>query len=300
MKRSFCVGSEWLYFKVYLGVKSADALLKDLTPYIHAFKEETLIDKWFFIRYRDPHEHLRLRFHCASPSGIFQVVERLHLIFDALLSEDVIWKVQIDTYQRELERYGIATMEASESIFSYDSDLFMNYLMVKPSFSRDQEQLLFSFVAIDGFLDAFLLCDTQKLSLLEKLQEAFKTEFQADKTLKKELDQNYRSIKVKAEECLYNKKLIGFQELNGPIVQRNIKVKCLADSVLNSLEIPLNDFLSSHIHMMLNRQFTSRQRYYELIVYDHLFRFYKTRCYHSKVDSELSLEIEPSLEVSRA
>ncbi|WP_367276800.1 lantibiotic dehydratase C-terminal domain-containing protein [Flavobacterium sp.] len=43
------------------------------------------------------------------------------------------------------------------------------------------------------------------------------------------------------------------------------------------MEIPLFDFLSSHIHMMVNRQFTSRQRQYEFLIYDHLYRFYKTQ-----------------------
>lgn len=290
MKRNFCVGSEWLYFKVYLGVKSADELLKDLMTHIHAFKEEAIIDKWFFIRYRDPHEHLRLRFHCPTSLGTFQVIDRLHFVFDVLLSKDVVWKVQTDTYQRELERYGISTMEVSESFFFYDSDLFLSYLITKSSFLRDREQLLYSFVVIDSFLDAFSLSAVQKFSLLEELQLSFKEEFHADKTLRKELDRNYRELKDDVEVCLTNKKLIGFNELNQKILQRNNKVESIADFVVDSLEIPLNDFLSSHIHMMLNRQFTSRQRYYELIVYDHLYRFYKAKSYLSQPIAKLHLE----------
>jgi hypothetical protein len=42
------------------------------------------------------------------------------------------------------------------------------------------------------------------------------------------------------------------------------------------LQIPLSQFLSSHVHMMINRQYTSKQRKYELVIYDHLYRYYKT------------------------
>ena len=47
--------------------------------------------------------------------------------------------------------------------------------------------------------------------------------------------------------------------------------------IKNQIQIPLNDFLSSHIHMMINRQYTSKQRMYELIIYDHLYRYDKTQ-----------------------
>jgi len=50
-------------------------------------------------------------------------------------------------------------------------------------------------------------------------------------------------------------------------------------SIKNKIEISLHSFLSSHIHMMINRQYTSNQRLYELIIYDHLFRFYKSLNY---------------------
>ncbi|MNG24372.1 hypothetical protein D3C84_1090930 [compost metagenome] len=46
--------------------------------------------------------------------------------------------------------------------------------------------------------------------------------------------------------------------------------------IKEKIQIPLSDFLTSHIHMMINRQYTSKQRMYELLIYDHLYRYYKT------------------------
>jgi hypothetical protein len=50
MKRDFCIGSEWLYYKLYTGVKTADLiLLEKLYSVILELKEKNLIIKWFFI-----------------------------------------------------------------------------------------------------------------------------------------------------------------------------------------------------------------------------------------------------------
>jgi len=42
-------------------------------------------------------------------------------------------------------------------------------------------------------------------------------------------------------------------------------------------ELSTKEEMLAHIDMMVNRQFTSRQRQYELLIYDHLYRFYKTQ-----------------------
>ena len=60
-----------------------------------------------------------------------------------------------------------------------------------------------------------------------------------------------------------------------------VKVKTLKSTkvislIQNNIQIPLSDFLTSHIHIMLNRQFTSKQRMYETLIYDQLHRYYKT------------------------
>jgi len=59
IKRTFIPGDEWLYIKLYTGYKTADTILTEILPeIISKLKDEQLIDKWFFIRYYDPHYHL--------------------------------------------------------------------------------------------------------------------------------------------------------------------------------------------------------------------------------------------------
>lgn len=276
MKRDFCIGSEWLYYKIYTGVKTADlVLLEKLYPVILDLQKEKIISKWFFIRYKDPDEHLRIRFYCEAPENTATVIAKMYPILSILLEENSIWKVQTDTYQREMERYGEKTMLNSEKLFWYDSEMILHYLTVKSSFEKKEMPLLFSFTAIDTFLNSFGVSNSDKLSLMDQLQLAFKKEFDADKSLKKELDQHYRALFQEMQRFLLGKAAEDHPDIFNSINAKNKKYNDLIDSIKGKLQIPLSEFLCSHIHMMLNRQYTSKQRMYELIVYDHLHRYYK-------------------------
>lgn len=280
MKREFSLGSEWLYYKIYCGVKTADFILADfLKEKIEQLLENQLISKWFFIRYNDPDSHIRLRFKITHSENLGQVIAQLHDVFDILQEQNLIWKIQSDTYAREIERYGTTTYEASESIFQADSELVLEYITIKNYFDKETTSLLFSFLSIDHFLTHFELTNEEKLKLLDRLQTSFKIEFQADKNLKKELDKQYRTLENEIESFLNHENKDDFEPIYEAIKAKNEKIKNLIPMIKSSLDADLFSFLSSHIHMMLNRQFTSRQREYELVIYDHLYRYYKMCCF---------------------
>ncbi|MFV8269089.1 thiopeptide-type bacteriocin biosynthesis protein [Flavobacterium sp. GT2N3] len=276
MERDFCIGSEWLYYKIYTGVKTADLILSEkLYPLILDLQKEKIIYKWFFIRYKDPDEHLRIRFYSKTLENTATVIARMYPVLNMLLEQNSIWKVQTDTYQREMERYGVKTMIASEKLFWYDSEMIMNFLMVKSSFKKKETQLLFSFTAIDTFLNSFGLSNSDKLFLMDQLQLAFKKEFNADRSLKKELDKQYRELFMEMQRFLLGIAIDDYPEIFNIIKVKHNKCNEQIDFIKGKLQIPLSDFLMSHIHMMINRQYTSKQRMYELVIYDHLHRYYK-------------------------
>lgn len=280
MKRNFCLGSEWLYYKLYTGAKTADIVLSEkLAPVIAELEANNTIEKWFFIRYNDPDNHLRIRFKCETPEKTSLVISSFYPIFNELMENDVVWKVQTDTYQRELERYGEATMLESETIFCIDSKMILDYISLKPYFENEETQLHFSFFAIDKFLTAFELDSAAKLQLMDGLQQAFKNEFNADKNLRKQFDKHYRSLQHDIELFLSGNAKNDFEDFYLLIQEKQEKIVTLAPSIKKKLEIELNSFLASHIHMMVNRQFTSKQRYYECLIYDHLYRYYKKKVF---------------------
>lgn len=283
MQRDFCLGSEWLYYKIYTGVKTSDyILLEKLKPVILKLEKKKIIQKWFFIRYRDTEEHLRIRFLISDTKHLTRVIKSFYSVFNELLEQNLVWNIQTDTYKREIERYGENTMLDSEFLFWEDSKMILRYIKLKSQFTKQDTPLLFSFYAIDSFLNSFKLSDMEKLSLMDNLQTSFKIEFETDKEQKKEMSKRYQSLYPQINDFLSTTSNDNLKEISKII---NKKSKNIAEKTLEiktKIEIPLESFLASHIHMMINRQYTSKQRMYELIIYDHLFRFYKSKNYRKQ------------------
>ena len=278
IQRSFCLGSEWLYYKIYCGAVTADNILIEfLYPIIKELKNSNHINCWFFIRYSDPHQHIRLRLQCKSDVALNTVVLKFSSVLDNLLQSDIVWKIQADTYERELERYGNLAIIETEKLFQLDSDMVCGYLASKSSFERPELQLLFSFVAINSFLDTFSVTLQEKHVLMEDLYSEYTREFDAGKLVKKQLDQHYRQLKTDAEIFLSGQAEKQFPLIFALVSKKEKQSRRLASSINKKIQIPNIPFLKSHVHMMMNRQYNSAQRHYEYIIYDHLYKYYKAQ-----------------------
>lgn len=280
MQKDFCLGSEWLYYKIYTGVRTADfILLERLNSIILDLEDRDIIQRWFFIRYKDTNDHIRIRFLVKNTNDLLKVIQSFYPVFNNLLEEKLVWNIQTDTYKREIERYGKATMIESEFLFWQNSKMIVKYLELKSSFSTQESPLLFSFYAIDALFDLFQLSNIDKLSLIAQLQISYSKEFEVTKEQKKEMDRMYRLLIPKMKSLLRKDGKNDFYEIINIVDNTSNQVQETILSIKNKIEISLHSFLSSHIHMMINRQYTSNQRLYELIIYDHLFRFYKSLNY---------------------
>ena len=104
--KTFIPGSEWVYLKLYTGTKTADAILKnELSGYVREMKEKDVIDQWFFIRYTDPDFHIRLRLHLRDARNFTCIFNRFFEYFQPMVDAGLVWNIQCDTYQREMDRY---------------------------------------------------------------------------------------------------------------------------------------------------------------------------------------------------
>lgn len=270
------LGGEWIYYKIYLGSKHADNILKtkiyDLT---RRLINTNIIDKWFFIRFNDPNFHIRIRFKLTNHSNILTVISEMFEILDPFIKDFSIWKVQLDTYNREVERYGFKTMLLSENLFFYDSIMVLEFLN---QFNDENLKWLFALKAIDNFLDIFEYSIKEKLSLIQFLSTAFKKEYEESQIFNTSLNNKYRLLKndirsfMDSDENISIKKIL--ETKNEMIYTRYPNFK---KNLENILEIDLNDFLSSHIHMTMNRIFCSKNREHEMICYDFLSRYYKSK-----------------------
>jgi len=276
MQRTFVIGDSWCYYKFYIGFKEADKFIKKtLFPLAESLLLEGSIDKWFFIRYNDPNFHLRFRFNIKNSQGLINAITKLNEELKYYVSNDIIWKVQIDTYQREIERYGIENIENSEKIFFYDSDMIARILS---SNINDTNRELLSFKMIDSQLNAFNLDIKKKSFLLRQLQLGYKNEFNINGSYNDQLGNKYRELKSKIEDILSdkpnNEELIKYLDV---VEDKEIKIRSIATEISNSIdEEKLISLIQSHIHMMINRFFRTQQRTYELVIYDCLSRYYSS------------------------
>src|SRR6185503_12472324 len=104
------------------GTATADRVLCALRPVVDQALASGAADAWFFLRYGDPDWHVRLRFHGAPARLVAEVLPSLHEAMAPLLADGRAWKVVLDTYEREVERYGGGVGVAlAERLFDADS-----------------------------------------------------------------------------------------------------------------------------------------------------------------------------------
>ncbi|NAS13003.1 thiopeptide-type bacteriocin biosynthesis protein [Poritiphilus flavus] len=295
-QRSFVLGDKWLYYKIYTGPKTSDLILTEVFfPIISSLLRDKIIDKWFFIRYSDPEHHLRIRFHYNEPDKIAYIINLLSPPLTDLINQDMVWKIQTDTYERELRRYGENTMDLAELIFFHDSQMVLKFLSFLESDGHEELRWLFSLLAIDSFLTTFNFGKHEKYSLLQKIRTGFAEEFAMSRSLKKQLDKKYREAREKIES---------FMDLNSEskpkyaiIIQiledKSLKIKATAAKILEheerrTLQQDIEKLMGSFIHMFMNRLFKSKNRMHELVCYDFLCRYYKSSIARSEMSRQKS------------
>ncbi|APD06597.1 hypothetical protein UJ101_01068 [Flavobacteriaceae bacterium UJ101] len=269
IKRHFIIGSEWIYYKIYMGTQTIDHFIINYLPDI--LEEEIIkknIIKWFFIRYNDPDPHIRIRFLINDVNNIGFIISILYKKLDTLVSKKMAYKVVLDTYNREIERYHNELIEFSEEFFYINSKQVLTNLQ-SIDFNSENRWLLV-IKMIDTILNSFKLDLKSKKDLLETMKMDFGDEFKINKFTRKQLNKKYRdsanmiksTLKEETEDESY------FHELYSKIA-KDISQKTKDQEIINSL-------LYSYLHMLCNRSFHSKQRINEWVCYDLLFQYYKS------------------------
>jgi len=280
MKRTFLLGDEWLYYKLYCGARMSSIILSEtIAPLMMNLLSEEYIIKWFFIRYSDPEYHLRLRMHLTDINKINHVIIALNEVLTPYVEDDIIYKIQTDTYIRELERYGSNTINLAEELFFHESIMLSQALDC-----IEDEELFFLFVAkaVHQLLNDFKLSITDKLDLVRINRLNFRDEFNVDKLLNKQLNKKYGGFRKTLSDYLDNKESNDTYTFLDNIINTKTKrtqhliTKIITHNENQSLEVSLKSLLSSYIHMLINRAFRSQQRFYELIIYDFLYKKYNS------------------------
>ncbi|MDE2754070.1 MAG: lantibiotic dehydratase [Gemmatimonadota bacterium] len=284
VRHVFAPGEQWLYFKLYAALGTADRLLRELvTPLAALHRTVATDERWFFIRYSDPEPHIRIRFR-AAPDALRVLEQRMSSLVRPLVREGSIQRVTIDTYVREAERYGGERgIELAEMWFHHDSVAVLRLLELVEA--ATDENLRWKAVAMgfDRLLADFGLDYAERERVVGSARESFAHEFRVGTAVRRRLAKRLRRERGDLEALVVGTgeevpRLAAFHGLfrdRSARTTRIVRAYRQLDQA-GDLECPLDEVLRSLTHMHANRVFPASARAHELVIHDFLSRTYRS------------------------
>lgn len=277
--RSFPPGSEWLDARIYTGTGTADSvLLGEIAPLAREALDAGHARSWHFLRSADPDWHLVVRFHGDPESLQAAVQPRLQRIFRGLLEEGRAWKCQLDTYVREIERYGGEEgIVLSEKLFFHDSEAAVDLL--EPVADLRWRFLL---AGLDRLLEDFGYDMEARLRLIEREHARLAGPYQYE-ILRPPLKSRLRQDRAELERLLTAREDAPDDLAAGlGILTRRSEALSGIVRELRDLERegrlsrPLAELVPDYLHLSANRLSRSAGEEHEIVIYDYLVRIYRS------------------------
>jgi thiopeptide-type bacteriocin biosynthesis protein len=278
-KRLFLPGDEWLYLKLYGGLRYNEKFLRfKLKDIVALLKGKHLIDGWFFLRYADPDSQIRLRFKLADPNGSAEVlgIIRQQLAYET--EHGIVRNIIIDSYDRELERYNPSLMDESEHIFEADSDLCLSVLSHPEFAGVEANRWYFCLAVIDRYLTVFKLTEKERYGFIKEMRDQYAQEFNASKIQRRHLTNKYRQEK-EAIDGFMNNHVLASKDVNWMFDELDTFASALELIYARAYgQLPLEEkklYLNSFIHMFIIRFVVSKNRLHEYSLYSLLEQHYR-------------------------
>ncbi|WP_234117503.1 lantibiotic dehydratase [Clostridium hydrogenum] len=269
-RRIFFPGSEWLFLKLYGNYSREDELIGfEFNEFTKKLMEENLIDEFFFMRYRDTDNHIRLRFKGKPEILYTKVLKRLNRWFDTLKENGLLSKVEISTYEREIERYGgLKLINYAEKVFFYDSKAVSTILYLKGihKLTMDLEEI--AICSIISYLEDFNISYMNQIELLNLIttQSKYREGFRKNRDKYMFIgnsNNNFQNLRTTNEgNILYNI----LQQRSSTIKEYALKIEEAAKS--DDLTTATFGIYLSILHLHCNRLFgTDREKEKEVLSY---------------------------------
>jgi thiopeptide-type bacteriocin biosynthesis protein len=278
-QRSRAPGSDWLFAKLSTGVVSADSILRDIVrPVVGRALSSGWADSWHFVRYADPQWHIRLRVH-GDPKAL--LAEALPGLLDAaapLVSAGRLWRIELDTYEREIERYGGVTgMALAERVFHADSEAALDVVASTGGDQGGDTRWRLALLGTDWLLDDLGLRLDEKRATMHAARTYLGLQLRVGPTLRRRIGDRYRTERVSLEA------LLGERAAAPPAFKRRSRAlrpiagELRAADRRGELWRPLEELAGSFIHMHANRVLTASSQAEELVIAEFLCRHYEGR-----------------------
>ena len=295
--KTFDPGSEWLYLKLYAAPAAQDELIERfLLPFGERVVRACLVDQWFFIRYGDPSQHLRVRFHGRPDRLLGQVLPLFRTMTRETHAEPLLEEWQVATYEREVQRYGgVEAAQLAERLFWIDSVAAARLIALEHT--AEVPRWLICSCSINGLIDALGLSLPNRCSLMQRLVSRFgglAGSSDQQKALKHAIAARYRVHKATLRNALSGEGLP--RHVRQTIEERDKQIALLAIELValtrsGLLAVPLETLAESYVHMHVNRLMRSEHAHYEPVLYDFLHREYRSALARAMTDTGRPLRV---------
>ncbi|WP_172955632.1 lantibiotic dehydratase [Thermus scotoductus] len=152
---------------IYLKLYGPATFQNDILFALHQFLKEHGSPNWFFVRYQDPDDHLRVRIF-GKEGELGEFLSRFSREAHRYAENGFLLRWATDTYEPEFERYGgEAGLAVCEEIFCVETRALLELFALKPPLPL-RELALFS---VDGLLEGLGMSAKDRYHLYHKLVE---------------------------------------------------------------------------------------------------------------------------------
>ncbi|WP_214226634.1 lantibiotic dehydratase [Pedobacter sp. B4-66] len=246
-------GTSWLYYEIYCHPIRANSILEEyVLPFLDNHQSD--IEQWFFIRYNENGEHLRLRIKMNDESKGHILTSDLTKRLSGDVQTGIVSDIQIKTYKREVERYHPEHIDAVELHFHHDSNFILALLKNLPEELKCYQlcHKIFEAVRKAGLFD-----QTEFMNSVMTNSDYFNEEHKLKVEDFKSLNERYRQY-LQADSVILSPEQ---ERLFFLFLDSFIEV--LQDCKQERRMQLFRDIL----HMHVNRLFSDHQRTHEMIIY---------------------------------
>ncbi|MBM7114974.1 lantibiotic dehydratase [Archangium primigenium] len=283
VRRTFPPGTEWLDVKFHAGPATLDRLLAGpVGALLERLQASGAVERWFFVRAPEPDGHLRLRFQGEPGRLDGEVWPRVRAVCAAAMAEGNGWRLQLDTYEREVEHLGGAEgVVLAEALFHADSEAVLTLLRGEGT-ARPEARWRWTLLGMDALLEDLGFCLEEKLAVVGRARARLGAGLHVDKAFEAQLGERYRRESRVLERLLWPPSgaeappgMRAFERRRAR--GREAVARWREAEGEGRLTRSLEDLAERCLHLHVNRMLPSEQRIQELILQDFLTRLYRSR-----------------------
>ncbi|MCX5746919.1 MAG: thiopeptide-type bacteriocin biosynthesis protein [Proteobacteria bacterium] len=288
LRRTFAPGSDWLYAKIYCGDATADRVLTEaIAPVVRAAMAAGDVRQWFFLRYADPDHHVRVRFAGDPAALLGRVLPALERALVPLVAMGAVTNLQLDSYVRELERYGgDRGLELVEQMFWHDSEAVLAIAELLEGEAGAIARWQLAVRGIDALFDTLGLTAAQRTKVVGDGRDMLGRELQVGTPLWAQIGARFLRERADLDVLLARDPVRDATHALQPgfeiLARRDAALAPIGDELrrrdaAGELSPPIGGLAWSVVHMHANRLLHASQRAQEMVLYDFLKRLYASQ-----------------------